>query len=62
VQHRSVAWSTGIALFAWLIALPALAEKCVALVIGINEYREVPPLQKAVGDATAAKKTPSILL
>lgn len=31
----------------------AFAEKRLALVIGINDYREVPKLEKAVGDATA---------
>lgn len=32
---------------------PARAENRLALVIGINAYREVPPLAKAVGDAEA---------
>ena len=32
---------------------PAQAEKRLALVIGINDYREVPKLEKAVGDADA---------
>ncbi len=32
---------------------PALAEKRLALVIGINDYQEVPKLEKAVGDAEA---------
>ncbi|MGD9839455.1 MAG: caspase domain-containing protein [Afipia sp.] len=32
-------------------AAPASAEKRVALVIGNNDYRNVPPLQKAVNDA-----------
>jgi hypothetical protein len=32
---------------------PAFAEKRVALVIGNNDYRNVPPLQKAVNDARA---------
>ena len=36
----------------WLVsAAPALAEKRVALVIGNNDYRNVPKLQKAVNDA-----------
>jgi ABC-type sugar transport system substrate-binding protein len=41
------------ALAAWLagLAVPAHAEKRVALVIGNNEYRYVPKLQKAVNDA-----------
>ena len=40
---------------AWLAAMatPALAEKRVALVIGNNDYRNVPKLQKAVNDARA---------
>lgn len=40
---------------AWLMAIatPALAEKRVALVIGNNDYRNVPKLQKAVNDARA---------
>src|SRR5919205_2053809 len=33
------------------IAAPAFAEKRVALVIGNNDYRNVPKLQKAVNDA-----------
>src|SRR3982075_4499934 len=37
------------ALVAW--AAPAHAEKRVALVIGNNDYRNVPKLQKAVNDA-----------
>ena len=32
-------------------AAPAYAEKRVALVIGNNDYRNVPKLQKAVNDA-----------
>lgn len=45
-------------LLAGLIAItafvaPAFAEKRVALVIGNNDYRNVPPLQKAVNDARA---------
>jgi caspase domain-containing protein len=36
----------------WLAsAAPAHAEKRVALVIGNNDYRNVPKLQKAVNDA-----------
>ena len=31
----------------------ALAEKRLALVIGINDYKDVPKLEKAVGDASA---------
>src|SRR6201991_2962679 len=37
---------------AWMVsAAPAQAEKRVALVIGNNDYRNVPRLQKAVNDA-----------
>lgn len=36
----------------WLAA-PAFAEKRIALVVGNNDYQEVPKLQKAVGDAKA---------
>lgn len=44
---------------AWLTAMatPALAEKRVALVIGNNDYRNVPKLQKAVNDARAMGDT-----
>ena len=38
-------------------ATPALAEGRHALVIGIDAYREITPLQKAVGDAEALKST-----
>ncbi len=34
-----------------MLAAPAHAEKRVALVIGNNDYRNVPPLRKAVNDA-----------
>jgi hypothetical protein len=36
---------------------PALAEKRVALVIGNNDYRNIPPLKKAVNDARAMGET-----
>ena len=38
-------------------ASPALAEKRVALMIGNNDYRNVPKLQKAVNDARAMGNT-----
>jgi Caspase domain len=47
-------WLSGlVALLAAMIALaaPAQAEKRVALVIGNNDYKNVPKLQKAVNDA-----------
>src|ERR1700694_983284 len=42
---------TSIAVAAFALAAPAHAEKRVALVIGNNDYRNVPKLQKAVNDA-----------
>jgi hypothetical protein len=42
---------SAIAAFAISLAAPAHAEKRVALVIGNNDYRNVPPLRKAVNDA-----------
>src|ERR1700744_4279002 len=46
-----VAMALGLA--AWFVAAgtPAFAEKRVALVIGNNDYKNVPKLQKAVNDA-----------
>jgi Caspase domain len=44
-----LAWSLAVAFMA--LAPPAQAEKRVALVIGNNDYRYVPKLQKAVNDA-----------
>ena len=43
--------TTGIAATLLALAAPAQAEKRVALVIGNNDYRNVPKLQKAVNDA-----------
>src|ERR1700688_2006911 len=50
--------------FAWslvttlaVLAQPAQAEKRVALVIGNNDYRNVPKLQKAVNDARTMGET-----
>ena len=40
-----------------LLATLALAEKRLALVIGINDYKEIPKLEKAVGDAQAIAGT-----
>lgn len=40
-----------------LAASAASAEARRALIVGINDYREIPPLQKAVGDANALKAT-----
>jgi hypothetical protein len=48
--RAALAWS----LVAWsllVLAQPAHAEKRVALVIGNNDYKNVPKLQKAVNDA-----------
>src|SRR5216684_2924408 len=44
-----VAWSIAVSMLA--LAAPAYAEKRVALVIGNNDYKNVPKLQKAVNDA-----------
>ena len=42
-----------LAVFLLTLALPAMAEKRVALIIGNNSYAEVSTLQKAVADAEA---------
>src|SRR6478752_3986488 len=42
---------TGVAAVLAVCAVPAHAEKRVALVVGNNDYRNVPKLQKAVNDA-----------
>src|SRR5260221_1462829 len=47
--RAALAWSLAASLLA--IAQPAHAEKRVALVIGNNDYKNVPKLQKAVTDA-----------
>src|SRR5260370_1972178 len=47
--RAALAWSLAASLLA--IAQPAHAEKRVALVIGNNDYKNVPKLQKAVNDA-----------
>ena len=47
--RAALAWSLAAALLA--IVQPAHAEKRVALVIGNNDYKNVPKLQKAVNDA-----------
>jgi citrate lyase beta subunit len=43
--------AAGFAAALLLVTAPAQAEKRVALVIGNNDYRNVPKLQKAVNDA-----------
>ena len=43
--------ATGVAIALAVFAAPAHAEKRVALVVGNNDYRIVPKLQKAVNDA-----------
>lgn len=53
MRHRFL---TAVLLFA-LQVVPAAAEKKLALVIGINDYREIPKLEKAVGDAQAIGQT-----
>lgn len=47
--RAALAWSLAAALLA--LVQPAHAEKRVALVIGNNDYKNVPKLQKAVNDA-----------
>src|SRR6202165_6213985 len=42
---------TSIAVAAFALAAPAHAQKRVALVVGNNDYKNVPKLQKAVNDA-----------
>jgi uncharacterized caspase-like protein len=44
---------SAVAVIATTLTVPAHAEKRVALVIGNNDYRNVPPLRKAVNDARA---------
>src|SRR6202020_1692358 len=48
---------TGIASALLVAAAPAQAEKRVALVIGNNDYKNVPKLQKAVNDARTMGET-----
>ena len=53
MKRRSfnVAWAAIFAVSMLALVAPAHAEKRVALVIGNNDYRNVPKLQKAVNDA-----------
>ena len=44
-------WACGLAVLSLLLAPAAQAEKRVALVVGNNDYKFVPKLQKAVNDA-----------
>ncbi len=44
-----------------VLAMPAQAAKKIAFVIGINDYKEIPKLEKAVGDARAIAQTLSSL-
>jgi Caspase domain len=46
-----IRWMVSIAAALLVLAAPAHAEKRVALVIGNNDCRSVPKLQKAVNDA-----------
>ena len=52
-MNRSIFSFLAVLFFVALSLSPAQAEKRLALVIGINDYREVPKLEKAVGDADA---------
>src|SRR6201995_4273448 len=45
------AWACAVLTALLIVVAPAHAEKRVALVIGNNDYRNVPKLQKAVNDA-----------
>ena len=49
-------WFT-ISALVWSAAAPAIAENRLALVIGVNDYQNVPALQKAANDASAIAKT-----
>jgi hypothetical protein len=53
MKFRSIrtALASGLAALFVVLAAPAYAEKRVALVIGNNDYKNVPKLQKAVNDA-----------
>ena len=44
-------WACGLVVLSLLLAPAAQAEKRVALVVGNNDYKFVPKLQKAVNDA-----------
>ena len=54
---RSLALMTLVLAIAGAGTTPALAEGRHALIIGIDAYREITPLQKAVGDAEVLKST-----
>jgi hypothetical protein len=54
VKHFSLWLSIIFSVVFFALAMqPAHAQKRLALVIGINDYKEVPKLEKAIGDATA---------
>ncbi|HLJ00752.1 MAG TPA: caspase family protein [Bradyrhizobium sp.] len=55
IRHRLAAIALGVGIL--LLPAPALAEKRVALVIGNNDYKNVPRLQKAVNDARTMGET-----
>jgi hypothetical protein len=58
MKWPSIGSALAIGLAAWVtIAAPAQATKRVALVIGNNDYRNVPKLQKAVNDARTMAET-----
>jgi Caspase domain len=46
-----------LAIICTAFSLPAEAAKKIAFVIGINDYKEIPKLEKAVGDAEAIAST-----
>jgi hypothetical protein len=49
--------AVGLAVSLLALAGPAHAEKRVALVVGNNDYKNVPKLQKAVNDARTMGET-----
>jgi uncharacterized protein YecT (DUF1311 family) len=50
---RYAMWLLQVLVFLICSTYPAYAERRVALLVGVNEYENVPKLRKAVGDATA---------
>ena len=55
-QSFGAALTLGLAASLLALAAPAHAEKRVALVIGNNDYKNVPKLQKAVNDALCRRR------
>src|ERR1700735_2226434 len=57
VHSARAALALGLAALLLMFAVPAEPEKRVALVIGNNDYKNVPKLQKAVNDARTMGET-----